>query len=196
MLVGLWVAEVVALVENHAPPNNLVDDVQSLFLGRLDVPVGSDDDFSVGELFVLDVFLGGGMPDERNDVGGALDFMLPLVDEGEREHDEGVVNTIRDDGADGHDGFSETHFVGDESTTHVVEGRLCGFVLEHPLDTFALVLFWVEACLVNVVIEVVDQSHDCVELKKRSASTKNIKKYFNFLRENFSVFLKPIKELM
>jgi len=70
--------------------------------------------------------------------GGAHYFVAPLVDEHTGEDDEGAGQKVGDTGADGHNGFAESHFVGDETAVYgLVFAR---FVVDTPLNAVELVL--------------------------------------------------------
>jgi hypothetical protein len=99
----------------------------------------------------------GAVEDQGFMSGGAQYFAVPLSDEHAGEDDEGPGQKVGDTGADGHNGFAESHFVGDETT--VYEGVLTHFVVDTPLNAVELVLLKRNVGMRDKAAEAVHRCH-------------------------------------
>ena len=99
--------------------------------------------------------------------GGAQYFAVPLIDEDAGEDDEGPGQKVGDTGADGHNGFAEAHFVGDESASY--EGVLTRFVVDTPLNAVKLVLLKRYVGMRDKATEAVHKCHILGDVMERNA---------------------------
>jgi len=99
--------------------------------------------------------------------GGAQYFAVPLIDEDAGEDDEGPGQKVGDTGADGHNGFAEAHFVGDETT--VYKRVIARFVVDAPLNAVELVLLKRDVGMCDKATEAVHKCHILGDVMERNA---------------------------
>ena len=88
-------------------------------------------------------------------------FLCPLIHQYTWQNHQRapVFQEINDDETDGHDGFAEPHFVGDESPAHIVEWRLSSLTGGAPFQPVILVLLVVNPLVCQELILLFRKAH-------------------------------------
>jgi len=79
--------------------------------------------------------------DESLVTSGSEDFRLPLLEQDVGQNNEGAGNKIGDECCNHHNGFTESHFIGNETAVNWERRVSMGFQMYAPLDTIKLITF-------------------------------------------------------